>query len=128
MGELQCYVYFCCIAKWPSHIYTHTHYFSHTIFHHSLSQETGYSSLCYTVGPHCLSIPNVVDCIYQLQTPHPFQAFLCISFLLGSSVSSLRVGTIFYTTLHLPNHQAQCFAHIMDLKWKRDLPLLYVPF
>ena len=36
--------------------YTYIHSLSHILFHHVLSQETGYSSLCYTVGPHCLSI------------------------------------------------------------------------
>ena len=30
--------------------------FSHIIFHHVLSQEIRYNLLCYTVGPHCLSI------------------------------------------------------------------------
>ena len=40
------------------------HYFSHTIFHRLLSQETGYNSLCYIVGTHCLSILNVIVCIY----------------------------------------------------------------
>ena len=44
-------------------------YLSHTIFHHVLSQETGYSSLCYTVGPHCLSILSVIVCIYQPPIP-----------------------------------------------------------
>ena len=29
--------------------------FSHIIFDHVPSQVTRYSSLCYTVGPHCLS-------------------------------------------------------------------------
>ena len=37
-----------------SYIYIHS--FCHTVFHYVLSQEIGYSSLCYTVGPHCLSI------------------------------------------------------------------------
>ena len=36
--------------------YICTHSFSHTIFHHVLSQEVGYSSLCCTVGPQC-SLP-----------------------------------------------------------------------
>ena len=36
------------------------HFFSHIVFHHGLSQETGYSSLCYTVGPHCLTILDVI--------------------------------------------------------------------
>ena len=32
------------------------------------------SFLCCTVGPHCLSTPNVIVCIYQPQTPRPFQS------------------------------------------------------
>ena len=40
------------------------HDFSHIILHHGLSQEIGYSSLCYTAGPHFLSILNVIVCIY----------------------------------------------------------------
>ena len=63
--SLQCRANFCCTAKWLSH----THSFSHIIFHHGLSQETGYSSLCCTVGPHCLSILNVIICIYWPHTP-----------------------------------------------------------
>ena len=51
--------------------YIYIHYFLHIIFYHVLSQETGYSSLCCTVGPHCLSILNTIVCIYQPQTPHP---------------------------------------------------------
>ena len=42
----------------------HTHSFSYIIFHHGLSQETGYSCLCCTVGPQCLSILNVIVYIY----------------------------------------------------------------
>ena len=45
--------------------YIHTHYFSHTLFHHDVSQETGYRSLCSTVGCNCLSILNVIVGIYQ---------------------------------------------------------------
>ena len=36
--------------------YIHIHSLSYTIFHDGLSQEIGYSSLCYMVGPHCLTI------------------------------------------------------------------------
>ena len=53
------------------HTYTPTHSFSLIIFHHGLSQEIGYSSWCWTVGPHCLSILKGIVCIYQPQTPHP---------------------------------------------------------
>ena len=33
----------------------------------------GYSSLCSTVGPCCLSILNVIVCLYQPQINHPFK-------------------------------------------------------
>ena len=39
-------------------------FFFYILFHYGLSQEIGYSSLCYTVGPYCLSILNVIVCIY----------------------------------------------------------------
>ena len=51
--------------------YIHIHSFPHTIFHHVLSQEMGYSSLCYAVRPRCLSILNVILCIYQPPTQCP---------------------------------------------------------
>ena len=44
-----------------SYIYT---FFFYVIFHHDLSQEIGYHSLCYTVGPSCFSILNVIVSIY----------------------------------------------------------------
>ena len=40
------------------------------LFHYGVSQETGYSSVCYTVGP-CLSILNVIVCVYKPQIPSP---------------------------------------------------------
>ena len=51
--------------------YIFRHSFSHIIFHHVQSWEIGYSSLCYMAGPHCLSAPSTIVCIYQTQTPHP---------------------------------------------------------
>ena len=48
---LQC-VNFCSTAKWLRYIYS--------FFHYCLSQGTGYSSLCYTVKSHCLSILNAI--------------------------------------------------------------------
>ena len=57
---IHAYIYIC--------IHTHTHILF-LIFHHVLSQEIGYSSLCYTLGPCCLSILSVIVCIYQPQTP-----------------------------------------------------------
>ena len=72
--DLQCCTNLCCTAKWLS--YTHTYilfffFFFYILFHYGLSQEIGYSSLCSTVGPWCLSILNVILCIYQPQTHRP---------------------------------------------------------
>ena len=50
------FLLFSTVTQQCIHIYS----FPHTIFHHVLPQETGCSSLCCTVGPHCLSIPNVI--------------------------------------------------------------------
>ena len=47
------------------------HSFSYIIFHHGLYQETGYSSLCYTAGPHHSLILNVMVCIHEPQIPTP---------------------------------------------------------
>ena len=38
-------------------------FFFHILFYYGLSQDIEYSSLCYAVGPCCLSIPNVIVCI-----------------------------------------------------------------
>ena len=37
---------------------------THILFHSGLSQDSEYSSLCYTVGPCCLPIPHIIVCIY----------------------------------------------------------------
>ena len=55
------------------HIYIHS--FPYIVLHLVLLQEIGPSSLYCTVGPHCLSIPDVIV-IYQSQTPCPSHFFL----------------------------------------------------
>ena len=47
--------------------YINIHSISYIIFHRGLVQETGYSSLCFTAGPHCLSILKVILCTSE---PH----------------------------------------------------------
>ena len=47
-GDSDIYIYI--------YIYTHTHNLFHVLFHYGLLQDIEYSSLCYTVGPCCLSI------------------------------------------------------------------------
>ena len=39
-------------------------FFKNITSHHVLPKEIVYSSLCYAVGPHCLSILNVIVCVY----------------------------------------------------------------
>ena len=38
-------------------------FFFHILFHYGLLQAIEYSSLCYTVGPCCLSVLYIVVCI-----------------------------------------------------------------
>ena len=77
--------------------YIYMHYFSHTIFHRVLSQEIGYSALCWPAGPHCLSILNVKVCINQLQvhptpSPLPLGNYRCVLHVC-ESVSVLQIGS-----------------------------------
>ena len=39
-----------------THLYTYRHSFFNSLFYYGLSQDIAYSSLCYTVGPCCLSV------------------------------------------------------------------------
>ena len=49
--DWQCCASLCCTAVWFTVLYTHIHSFLNILFHYGWSQETGYSCLCYTVGP-----------------------------------------------------------------------------
>ena len=67
--DLRCCVTFRCTVKWFSYIYVCIFFF-YILFHYRLLQDTGYNSLCYTVGPCWLSIFYIVVCICQSQTPN----------------------------------------------------------
>ena len=75
------------------HIYT---FFLNILFHYGLSQETGYSSLCYTVGPCHSSILNVIVYIYQPQTPTPSLS-LPASPLATTSLISMSVSLFLFS-------------------------------
>ena len=47
----------------------------HILFHHRLSQNINYVSLCYTIGPCCLSILYIIVCVNPklLIYPSPYQ-------------------------------------------------------
>ena len=51
-------------------LYTYR-YFLNILFHYSLPQDTEYSSLCYTVGPYCLSTLHIIVYICYSHTPSP---------------------------------------------------------
>ena len=59
--DLQCCVNFCCTANRLS--YTRIYILFYMLFHCGLSQDIEYSSLCYTVGPCCLSLLYIVVCL-----------------------------------------------------------------
>ena len=59
--------------------YTHTHTDTDTHTHSFLilsSIPFESKRLCCTVGPHCLSVLNIIVCFYEPQTPHPSHFFL----------------------------------------------------
>jgi len=77
IASLQCSVNFLLYSKvTQSHIHVYI-LFSHIIFHHAPSQVTRYSSQCYTVGSHYLSIPKAIVCnskfsVHPTPSPSPF--------------------------------------------------------
>ena len=64
IADLQCCVSFRYTAKWFHYPYTCIHYFSDSFPIWLLQHSIKYSSLCYTVGPHWLSILYMVVCIF----------------------------------------------------------------
>ena len=116
---LWCCVNFCCTAQWPSHAYIYT--FSHTTFHHGLSQETGLCSWCCTVGPHCLSILNgwfASTCpkvpIIPLPSPPPWQPHVC-SLCLWVRFCSVERFVIPIPSEVSPKEKDKC--HTWSLMW-----------
>ena len=88
-----------------------TRFFSCIIYHHVLSQEIGYSFLPYAVGPHCLSIPHVIVCIYKPQTPSP-----SLLLLLGNHKSVLYVC------------ESVSVSYISDIIWYLSFSLFFLHF
>ena len=72
---LQCCVNFFYTAKWLRYRYIYILF--HILFHYGLSQDIEYSSLCYTVGPCCLSILYIIVCLCPSQTPIPSLPYPC---------------------------------------------------
>ena len=90
IADLQCFVNFCCKV---TQLYTYILSFLYA-FHNGLSQDIECSSLCYTVGPCCLSVLYIVVCICYSQTPNlslpppPLSPLVSIrSFSMSASVS-----------------------------------------
>ena len=72
------YIYIHTVKYIHSYIYTQLYIYSviyiyiHILFHYVLWQDIKYSSLCYTVGPCCLSILYKIVCIRQVFVLPPF--------------------------------------------------------
>ena len=70
------------------YIYTHIYmYFFLIFFHFDLSQDVEYSSLCFTVGPCCLSVLYILVYICQSQTSNTSLFHLPFSFATTSIFS-----------------------------------------
>ena len=88
-------------------LYIHAHSFFPIIPHHVPSQVIQYSSLCYTCGLHCLSIPNAIVCIYKPQTPGPSPSPVATISLFSMSLSFF----LFCRYVHL------CHTFILDYRY-----------
>ena len=73
------------------YIYTHIHTVL-DLFHYRLLQYIEYSSLCYTVGPYCLSVLYIIVyiCKFKLLIYPPFSPSITIS-LFSVSASPISV-------------------------------------
>ena len=68
-------------------LYLHIYILFHILFHYGLLQDIEYSSLCYTVGPCCLSILYILSLTTTLPPPpllplgnHKSVLYVCESF------------------------------------------------
>ena len=61
------------VLEWGAIAFSNTHLYILfcILFQYGLSQDVEYSSLCYTVEPHCLFILYIIVCIYQPQALSP---------------------------------------------------------
>ena len=105
----QCCVNLCYTMKWLS--FTHIQSFFIYSFPYGLYRQIGYSSLCYTVGPCCLSILNVIVCIYQPQIPSPYLSFT------PSPLATISLVSMF-VSLFLFCRYIDSLCHILDSTYK----------
>ena len=87
--------------------YKYIYILFYILFHYGLSQDIEYSSLCYTVGPCCLSFLYIIVClcIPPPPTPTPWQPPVC-SLCLGVCFCFIDK---FFCVIFYP--------HISDIIW-----------
>ena len=92
-----------------------TQLYIYILFHYNLSQYTEYSSLYYTLRPHCLSILNLIIFTYQpalpsisLSLPPPAYnhkslcLWVCFCFAVAQLLSYVSLFAIPWTEAHQP--------------------------
>ena len=92
-----------------TYIYIYIYILFHILFHYGLSQDIGYSSLCFTVEPCCLSILYIIvrkctDC--EMKEPCGTHKFLC------QIILALRKYLLYLNaqrSFHLLSHQTIFF-------------------
>ena len=83
--DLQCCVSFWCTAKWFSYTYIYSFSYSSPLWFITRYWD---SSLCYTIGPCCLSPLYMIVCICWSRTPNPSLP-CCPSLLATTSLFSV---------------------------------------
>ena len=70
-------------------MHTYIYFLFHVLFHYDLSQDIGYSSLCYTVGPYYLSVFCILICLEKQRCIWLLLSNLGLKMITGSSSSAL---------------------------------------
>ena len=96
------------------------------LFHYSLLQDIEYSSLCYTVGPCCLSILYTVTCILE-KAVAPTLQYSCLENPMGGGAWWVAVHGVakswtrlsdFTFTFHFHALEKEMATHSSVLAWR----------
>ena len=92
-------------------LYIYIYILFQILFHYGLLQDIQYSSLCYTVGPCCLTILYIMVCICSPQTPNPSLPH-CLPLSLSFFIFKMGELHSFHWTLRCPGEMACLEPHV----------------